>query len=154
MRAQCGLRAGRDVQVGTSAKIPRRPQIPRCPHQTLQEDLALDVRSEEVPGEPADWNIEGTAPPWTIERVSFTTVYGDERMSAFLLLPDSRSPPYQPLVHFPGEGAMTQRDPFAVRTLLGPIDFFVRTGRSCGFCLRIASTPIGARPLSTTRRAV
>jgi formylglycine-generating enzyme required for sulfatase activity/dienelactone hydrolase len=44
-------------------------------------------------------------PYWRMERVSFTTAYGDERMPAYLFVPRNASPPFQAVVFWPGSSA-------------------------------------------------
>lgn len=61
------------------------------------DPLPLDARVEEVDSSAADF---------VREKVSFTTAYGGERMSAWLYLPRNRKPPYQSTVIFPGSGAI------------------------------------------------
>jgi dienelactone hydrolase len=63
------------------------------------------------------------------ERVSFDAAYGGERMWVWLLFPKSPQQIYQPVIYWPGSGAMTVRslDPnaFEHRSLA----FIVRSGR-------------------------
>jgi eukaryotic-like serine/threonine-protein kinase len=66
---------------------------------------------------------------WTVEKVSFDAAYGNERVAAYLYLPRNSSPPYQPVVFFPGSTAMLSR---SSGSLLGYgwFDFFVKNGRA------------------------
>jgi eukaryotic-like serine/threonine-protein kinase len=44
-------------------------------------------------------------PYWRMEKVSFTTAYGVERMPAYVFLPRNASPPFQAVVFWPGSSA-------------------------------------------------
>ena len=84
------------------------------------DPLPLDVKVE---------SRDTTAADWITERVSFTAAYGGERMSAFLFTPRRGTPPYQVVVHFPGD------QNFGVRSMTdmatgNAVDFFMRSGRA------------------------
>jgi eukaryotic-like serine/threonine-protein kinase len=49
-----------------------------------------------------------TAEGWTREKVSFDAAYGNERMTAHLLLPRNVSPPFQTVVFFPNAYALME----------------------------------------------
>ena len=75
----------------------------------------LDAAVEERDSTPEDW---------VRERVSFESAYG-ERMIAYLYLPKSAEPPYQPVVYFPGSHSIhvdSLRDIHAL--------FLVKAGRA------------------------
>jgi dienelactone hydrolase len=61
------------------------------------DPLPLEARVEEVDSSSADF---------IREKVSYTTAYGRERMSAWLYIPRNVQPPYQTVVIFPGSGAI------------------------------------------------
>jgi dienelactone hydrolase len=61
------------------------------------DPLPLEARVEDVDSSAADF---------VREKVSFTTAYGRERMSAWLYIPRNVQPPYQTVVIFPGSGAI------------------------------------------------
>ena len=67
---------------------------------------------------------------WVRQTVSFDTAYGEERMTAYLYLPQSVKPPYQTVVFYPGAYAFMQRSfdarPQSWRELW---DFIIRSGR-------------------------
>ncbi|MFO7621164.1 MAG: TIR domain-containing protein [Bacteroidales bacterium] len=42
---------------------------------------------------------------WIREKVSFDAAYGDERITAYLFLPQNITPPYQTVIYFPGSAA-------------------------------------------------
>ena len=42
---------------------------------------------------------------WRMETVSFRAAYGNERVTAYLFLPDNAKPPFQTVVYFPGSTA-------------------------------------------------
>ncbi|MHC4519600.1 MAG: bifunctional serine/threonine-protein kinase/formylglycine-generating enzyme family protein [Planctomycetota bacterium] len=66
---------------------------------------------------------------WRKEKVEFDAPYGGERIPAYLFLPKGVDPPYQPVVYFPGSGAL---DAPSSETLVdfGPIDFVIKSGRA------------------------
>ena len=45
---------------------------------------------------------------WKRQRVTYTAAYGDERMAAYLFLPQRGTPPYQIVIFFPGMGPINQ----------------------------------------------
>jgi dienelactone hydrolase len=63
------------------------------------------------------------------ERVSFDAAYGGERMWAWLLLPKEPQQSYQPIIYWPGSGAMTVRS-FDPRLEQRALAFIVRSGRT------------------------
>jgi formylglycine-generating enzyme required for sulfatase activity/tRNA A-37 threonylcarbamoyl transferase component Bud32/cephalosporin-C deacetylase-like acetyl esterase len=66
---------------------------------------------------------------WTKEKISLNAAYGDERMTAYLFLPDNTSPPYQTVVYFPGASAVSLRSSKNLRHM-NTITFLVRSGRA------------------------
>jgi hypothetical protein len=42
---------------------------------------------------------------WSIDKISFNSAYGKERVIAYLFLPTNSSPPFQTLIFFPGHGS-------------------------------------------------
>ncbi|HEX6314667.1 MAG TPA: protein kinase [Gemmatimonadaceae bacterium] len=61
------------------------------------DPIALDATVETRDSMPEDW---------IVEKVSFNAAYGRERMSAWIYLPRNATPPYQPVVFFPGSNAI------------------------------------------------
>jgi dienelactone hydrolase len=88
------------------------------------DPLPLDARMESRHEDHDDW---------LREKVSYTTAYGDERITAQLFLPKNASPPYQAVLYFPGSGAVPagptdrveQRGEFRRN-----VAFLVKTGRA------------------------
>ena len=64
----------------------------------------------------------------TRQKITFDAAYGDERMMAYLFLPDAGSPPYQVVVVFPGSGSIGTKSSESLD--LGRIDFVLRGGRA------------------------
>jgi predicted esterase len=71
---------------------------------------------------------------WSVEQVSFTAAYGNERVPSWLFLPKSAPPPYQTVVFFPGV------EPWLQETFPGDLGggpywflFLVRSGRAVLF---------------------
>jgi formylglycine-generating enzyme required for sulfatase activity/dienelactone hydrolase len=57
----------------------------------------LDAKVETLPSPP---------PSTRAEKITIKTAYGQERMPVYLYLPESGTPPYQPVIYFPGSGAI------------------------------------------------
>jgi predicted esterase/predicted Ser/Thr protein kinase len=72
---------------------------------------------------------DDTSSHWREQTVSFKAAYGDERVFAHLFLPRNVSPPYQPVVWFPGNDAffLPAGDALASPYLF---DFIPRSGRA------------------------
>ena len=84
---------------------------------------------------PLDAKVELTSDQefWRLERVSIAAAYGRERVPVYLLLPKNASPPYQPVVWFPGGYAIAQLpfvEDFAAAPLATAFTFVARTGRA------------------------
>lgn len=69
---------------------------------------------------------------WTLEKVTFNTAYGNERMSAYLFLPKRGTPPYQTVVYFPGSYALFARssDQLVENMKLANNEMFLKSGRA------------------------
>ena len=85
--------------------------------------LPLDAKVESRDTTPADW---------ITERVSFSAAYGHERVVAYLFLPKRRPPPYQVVVHFPGDNWVHVRSNAGIASG-NSVDFFIRSGRAVIF---------------------
>jgi eukaryotic-like serine/threonine-protein kinase len=74
-------------------------------------------------------SVDDTADAWRKEKVTFRTAYGNERMAAYLFLPKSTKPPYQPVVFMPWASAS---QPANSRTLVCMewLDFVIKSGRA------------------------
>jgi TolB-like protein/Tfp pilus assembly protein PilF/dienelactone hydrolase len=73
-------------------------------------------------------SVDDGNPAWRQERVSIRAAYGDEWLPIRLFLPKNATPPYQPVVLFPGSNAVVER---SSRDLdLQYADFLVRSGRA------------------------
>jgi eukaryotic-like serine/threonine-protein kinase len=71
------------------------------------------------------------APPyWRVERVSFRTPYGNDRMPAVLFVPKSAPGPLPSVVYFPGSDARTRRSSADLGIDLLTVDFLMRSGRA------------------------
>jgi eukaryotic-like serine/threonine-protein kinase len=79
---------------------------------------------------PLDTRVEAvdTTDAWVRERVSFAGASGDERVTAYVFLPRTGTPPYQTVVVFPGSFALFQRS-FSEANL-SVWDYVVRSGRA------------------------
>jgi len=65
---------------------------------------------------------------WTKQKVTFSTAYGNERMSAYVFLPKNTSPPFQTTIFFPGSYAVYERSSKDLE-MFG-CDFVIRSGRA------------------------
>ncbi len=66
---------------------------------------------------------------WIKQKISFDAAYGNERVIAYLFLPNNIKPPYQVVVYFPGASALRMLSSTSLLTL-NNIDFIVRDGRA------------------------
>jgi hypothetical protein len=65
---------------------------------------------------------------WITEKISFTAAYGNEKMIAYLFLPENASPPYQTLIFFPGTGARFEKDLVKSTETKWLIDYIIKSG--------------------------
>jgi dienelactone hydrolase len=77
--------------------------------------------------------VESTedAEAWRVERVSYATGYGNERLPSYLFLPKNAKPPYQAVVYFPHSGGL-YLDSFQ-KAEMGYLGFLVKSGRALLF---------------------
>jgi eukaryotic-like serine/threonine-protein kinase len=83
---------------------------------------------------PLDAKIESEddrSPYWRRQRITFNAAYGDERVIAYLFLPQGVSPPYQTVVYFPHSGATMY--PTIEDSQLSYVDFIPKSGRALLF---------------------
>jgi dienelactone hydrolase len=73
-------------------------------------------------------SVEESGPEWKKEKLTFAAAYGNERVVAYLFLPQNTEPPYQTIVHYPGGDSITIRssNDLDVRR----IDFIIKSGRA------------------------
>ena len=64
---------------------------------------------------------------WVHERVTVDAAYGTERLIVHLFLPREAAPPYQPVIYWPGGGAVVQA---VVSPTDGYLAFLIRSGRA------------------------
>jgi serine/threonine protein kinase/dienelactone hydrolase len=69
---------------------------------------------------------------WKRQKITFAAAYGNERMTAYLFLPQKASPPYQTVVYFPGAAAIRTRSS-ADSPQLEEFDFILKSGRAVMF---------------------
>jgi class 3 adenylate cyclase/dienelactone hydrolase len=79
---------------------------------------------------PLDLKIEKTIErdTWKAKKITFDAGYNNERMQAWLYLPQDATPPYQTVIFFPGSPSIYSKefDPDGVRG----IDFILKSGRA------------------------
>jgi serine/threonine protein kinase/dienelactone hydrolase len=90
-------------------------------NQFLYDKTDLDAKVEERDDSPDDW---------IMETVSFNAAYGNERITAYLYLPENATPPYQTIIYFPGAGAITKKDLGKASWTIWFIDYFMKNGRA------------------------
>jgi eukaryotic-like serine/threonine-protein kinase len=62
------------------------------------------------------------------QKVTFDAAYGGERVTAYVFLPSSAKPPYQPVIVFPGSGVIALRSSEDLD--VAAVDFFTKSGRA------------------------
>ena len=67
---------------------------------------------------------------WITEKISFTAAYGNERMIAYMFLPEKATPPLQTLIFFPGTGALFEKDLLKSTETKWLIDYLIKSGRA------------------------
>jgi serine/threonine protein kinase/cephalosporin-C deacetylase-like acetyl esterase len=89
--------------------------------------------------EPSDLNssveaVTDSSPYWRVEKVTFQAGYENQRMAAYLFLPRNSSPPYNPVVYFPGQTARHVHSsadiPLGKNNDSSILDFVIRSGRA------------------------
>lgn len=66
---------------------------------------------------------------WTVEKVSFDAGYNNERMEAYIYLPKNFSPPFQPIIFYPGSGDLFSKK-FDPDFISPRVDFILKNGRA------------------------
>jgi dienelactone hydrolase len=70
-------------------------------NQFLYDKTDLDAIIEEQDSSNADW---------ITERITFNAAYSNERMIAYLYLPENATPPFQTIIYFPHYGGVVEKD--------------------------------------------
>lgn len=112
--------------------LPDRSQHDYGNDQPVGDDVFASYRSiyayDRAPLEARLESSDTSSPWWKRERVSFAAAYGNERVTAFVLLPKTGSPPYQTMVLFPGGTAA--REHTSENLELRRVDYVVQGGRA------------------------
>jgi eukaryotic-like serine/threonine-protein kinase len=82
------------------------------------DKLPLDATVEKLPD----------ADEWTMEKVTYSAAYGNERAISYLLLPKKGKPPFQTVIFFPGSNALLLRK-FAIYPTAA-LDGYLRSERA------------------------
>jgi dienelactone hydrolase len=90
-------------------------------NQFLYDKTALDSKIEKTDNSNEDW---------TIEKITFNSAYGKERVIGYLFLPKNSSPPFQTLIFFPGMGATWEKDLIKSTETRWMIDYILKSGRA------------------------
>jgi len=81
--------------------------------------------------DPVVESSDDNPPHWKMEKISFNAAYGNERLTVYVFLPRNANAPYQPILYFPGSGALRARSFSQVVQQNGlEVDFIVRSGRA------------------------
>ena len=89
--------------------------------QFLYDKTLLDSKIE---------NTDNSYIDWTIEKITFNSAYGKERVIAYLYLPKNSYPPFQTLIFFPGMGATLEKDLVRSTETKWFIDYLLKSGRA------------------------
>jgi formylglycine-generating enzyme required for sulfatase activity/dienelactone hydrolase/tRNA A-37 threonylcarbamoyl transferase component Bud32 len=73
--------------------------------------------------------LSDTSAYYRMEKVTFAAAYGGERMAVYVFLPRNAQPPYQPIIFWPGSGAMTSTT-LKGEEMLQWVGFIPRSGRA------------------------
>ena len=121
---------GPSTESASAVELSRRDYYAETPvgdeiFEVYREQFSYDRTDLDTTPVPPD---ERT-PDWTRQTVSFAAAYGDERVTAYVYLPTTGSPPYQTVVYFPGTAAIAPS-----RSAEAPqseyYDFLARSGRA------------------------
>lgn len=118
--------AFRTIEVGTGRDYYKEKSVPEnifslYKNLFLYDKKDLNVRIEKRDESPKDW---------VVEKITFDTSYGNERMISYLFLPVKASPPLQVLIFFPGASAIAQENIFFSSGPMSMLDFIVKNGRA------------------------
>jgi serine/threonine protein kinase/formylglycine-generating enzyme required for sulfatase activity/dienelactone hydrolase len=75
-------------------------------------------------------SVDDKSPYWRVEKVSYQTAYGNQRMTAYLFLPKNASPAYSVALYFPNTGALFSRSSSNIPAGTRVLDFVIRSGRA------------------------
>jgi|WetSurSiteA1Bulk_404760.scaffolds.fasta_scaffold01331_3 eukaryotic-like serine/threonine-protein kinase len=90
-------------------------------NQFLYDKTALDSKIEQT---------ENSYEDWTIEKITFNSAYGKERVIGYLFLPKNSSPPFQTLIFFPGMNATWEPSLIEGTGTKWLIDYLLKSGRA------------------------
>jgi dienelactone hydrolase/predicted Ser/Thr protein kinase len=111
--AQNGFRCALydDEAAVASFMEPIEPLTRNYAEETPVSDEIFEVYRSQYAYDPTDLDpvvetLDGVSENWTLERITITTGYGDERMPMHLFLPRGVEPPYQAVLFHPGSGSL------------------------------------------------
>ena len=67
---------------------------------------------------------------YTIEKITFNAAYGNDRVIAYLFLPDNSYPPFQTLIFYPGLNALAETNLLKSTETKWLTDYLVKNGRA------------------------
>ncbi len=106
-----------------------RPPVSDAVFEVYREQFAYDPRPLDARVESRGENPSG----WILEKVSYKAAYDDERILAYLFLPEVARPPYQTVVYFPGAASKwmpSSADLESYYEFTMFLSFLVRNGRA------------------------
>ena len=106
-----------------------RPPVSDAVFEVYREQFDYDARPLDARVESRVENPSG----WVLEKISFNAAYGEERILAYLFLPEVVQPPYQTVVYFPGSASSwmpssAELESYYEFTMF--LSFLVRNGRA------------------------
>ncbi len=131
-----GIRLARYDSADSNLALARRPLVRSFTDYTkvasvpdaVVEGYRHQFDYDPLPLQPRVERVDSSSDEWIAQFVSFNAAYGGERMQAWVFLPRSGTPPYQPIVFFPGSGAINTRTSAARRDMTP--SFVVKSGRA------------------------
>ncbi len=116
-------------------------QIPDLYKLSPVSDSIFQVYKDQFSYDKKDLNArveaeDETARDWVKEKITFDTVYADDRMTAYLFLPKNSRPPYQTVIYFPGRSARLQKSSQDLEKFVwfeDEVSFLMQNGRAVLF---------------------
>jgi len=89
------------VQITLPADISEIKPVPDDIYRVYKEQFGYDPSELNTV---LEYSVESPG-GWIREKISFDAAYGDDRVTAYLFLPENVSPPYQTVIYFPGSAS-------------------------------------------------
>lgn len=111
-------------------------EIPDLVDDTQYEFFTTFFNYDETDLEAKTVSSEVSSYGYTIEKIEYLTAYDDEKMAAYLFLPNNVSPPYQTVIYGPGSNVLWQESSDDIEDFFefkAFCEFFVKNGRAVVF---------------------